>query len=144
LRNILAVAISTAVYYTLLSFVYSNAPYTSPPQWWGIHSGSGPTRVISWFTLLNVGGALLSAIPVAIGLVFACKVRRIRSAVVVGFLAALVIVVGGLNQYGLPRSGGTWFADVVQFLGICGAVVGAVALIEGLPSNKSLERTRER
>jgi hypothetical protein len=144
LRTGVVVAICVAVYYALLSFVYSEAPYTSMPQWWVVHAMSKRGAIISWFTLLNVAGAVLSAIPVAIGLVFISKVHRLKSAVIVGFLAALLIVVGGFSEYGLPDSRGKWLVDLAQLLSIGGAVVGVVALIVGLPSNKSLERTRER
>ena len=142
-RSVLVVAIGAATYYALLGFVYSKAPYTDMPHWWGAYSVSRSAAVISWFTLLNVAGAVLSAIPVAIGVVLVGKVHRIASAVIIGFLAALVIVAGGVSQYGWPQSGSTWFTDVAQFLGIGGAVVGVVVLIGRLPSNKSLERTRE-
>ena len=143
LRNILWVAIGATVYYALLGFVYSKAPYTSMPQWWGAHGISRPFAVVSWFTLLNVAGALLSSIPVAIALVFAGKARPLGRAAVVGLLAALATVAGGLSEYGLPDSSGAWFGDIAQFLGICGAVVAVVAIVGRLPSNTSLERTRE-
>jgi hypothetical protein len=144
LRNILWVAIGATVYYGLLGFVYSKAPYTSMPQWWGAYGISKPFAVVSWFTLLNVAGAVLSSMPVAIALVFAGKARPLGRAAVVGLLAALAIAAGGLSEYGLPDSGGAWLADIAQFLGICGAVVASVALVGRLPSNTSLERTRDR
>jgi hypothetical protein len=144
LRTFIVVAIGALVYYGLLSFIYSEAPYSSMPRWWLVHANSKRGVIISWFTLLNVLSAVLSAIPVAFGLVFISKVHRIGSAIVVGALVALLIGIGGFSEYGLPDSGGKWLVNLAPLVSIGGAVVGVVAVIVRLPSNTSLERTRER
>ena len=95
LRTVFAVVTCAAIYYVLLGFAYSNAPYTSMPQWWGGQAISKAAALISWFTLLNVVGAALASIPVAFGLVFVGKVQRVGRATIVGLLAALAFQLTG-------------------------------------------------
>jgi len=89
--------------------------------------------VIGWFTLLNVGGAVLAAIPVALGVAFGATARKTTLALVVGVVPALYIVVGGFLEFGLPPQVDGWIVDIAQFLAVSLPVAALVALFRGFP-----------
>jgi hypothetical protein len=131
-----------ALYFALLWFFYTWAPYTAIPHWWRHLSPNAAAAVVAWFTLLNVGGAILAAIPVALGVVFSANTRRVVLGLVIGLMPALYIAVSGCIEYGVPSNLEAWVVDTAQFVAVSLAVVGALALIRGLPSNNRFERSR--
>jgi hypothetical protein len=133
LRSILVALIGAAVYFALLWLLYARAPYAVIPHWWRHFVPNAPIALVTWFTLLNVGGAILAAIPVALGVVLGTAARRSRLALIIGVVPALYIVVGGLLEFGFPPSVNGWVVDIAQFSAISFAVVAMVALLQGFP-----------
>lgn len=88
---------------------------------------------MSWFSLLNVGGAILAAIPVAFGLVLGLKVHRFALGLAIGVLPAVYIVAAGIIEFGVPASVEAWVVEITQFFAVGLAVVAMVALIRGFP-----------
>jgi hypothetical protein len=125
--------LGVAVYYALLAFFYSIAPYTSMPHWWSAHLPAGSFSVVSWFALLNLGGALLAAIPVALGVVLVADGSRVLLGLIIGVVPALYIVGGGLIAFGTPSNIGAWVTNMAQFVRVSIAVAAAVALIQSCP-----------
>jgi hypothetical protein len=133
MRFSLVAVLGVAVYYTLLGCLYARVPYAAIPHWWREHLFGGPAAVVSWFTVLNIVGALLAAIPVAIGLILSANTRRILLGLVIGVVAGLYIVVGGLLEFGVPASAGGWAIDMAQLIAVSLSVAAAVALIQSCP-----------
>jgi hypothetical protein len=133
LRSVLVALIGAAVYIALLWLLYGSAPYATIPVWWRHFLPNVHVSLVIWFILLNVGGAILAAIPVALGVVLATTARRAALALLIGAASALFIVVGGLMQFGLPPSVDGWVVDMAQFLTVSLAVVAMVALLQGFP-----------
>jgi len=88
---------------------------------------------VSWFVLIDAAAAVLAAVPVAIGVVFLVKTRRLAISLAVGVPPSLYIVGSGLVEYGEPKYVAAWAVDVLQFLSIGLAVLLAVVLISSLP-----------
>jgi hypothetical protein len=133
LRSTLVVLLGAAVYFALLWFFYAWAPYTVIPQWLRHILPNARVALVTWFTLLNVGGAILAAIPVALGIVLGVSARRAVFGIIVGVVPALYILVGGVIEYGVPRNLEAWVVDIAQFFVVSLAVVAAVALFRGFP-----------
>jgi hypothetical protein len=133
LRTVLVALIGVAVYFGLLWLLYGSAPYATIPLWWRHFMPNAHVSLVIWFILLNVGGAILAAIPVALGVVLATTVRRTALALMIGAAPAFFIVVGGLMESGLPPSVDGWIVDMAQFFTVSFAVVAMVALLQGFP-----------
>jgi hypothetical protein len=82
-----------AAYFALLWLFYTWAPYTAIPHWWRHFSPNAAAAVVTWFTLLNLGGAILAAIPVALGVVLGAKSHRVALGLIIGMIPALYIAV---------------------------------------------------
>jgi ethanolamine transporter EutH len=137
LHSALVALVGAVAYFALLWLLYARAPYAVIPHWWRHLVPNATAALVTWFTLQNVGGAILAAIPVALGVVLGTKTRRVALGLVVGVLPALYIVVGGLMEYGVPPSVVGWVVDTGQFLAVSLAVVAVVALIQVcLPNNR--------
>lgn len=132
-RNLLIVVIGTVVYSALLGLSYAAAPYADIPTWWRQSMPNERAVVLCWFTLLNLGGAVLAAVPVAFGVVFGAKTARTALALVVGVMPATYIVVGGLLEFGAPPSVDGWIVDVAQFFAVTLAVAAWVAPFRDFP-----------
>jgi hypothetical protein len=133
LRYILVVVVGAAIYYALLGLLYANAPYAVIPHWWRQLASTASVAVITWFTLLNVGGAVLAAVPLAFLVVVASPRRRIPVALLIGVPPAAYILVGGFLAFGAPPNTSIWIVAVAQFLAISLAVVAVTALIADRP-----------
>jgi hypothetical protein len=133
LRSATVVIIGAAIYFALLWVFYSITPYAPIPQWWRNFMPNGAVALGTWFSFLNVAGAILAAIPVAYGIVIAARVRRIALAVAIGLVPALYIVVGSIMEFGAPPSVTGWVVDIAQFLAVSLSVVAMVALVRGFP-----------
>jgi hypothetical protein len=133
LRTVSVAALGLAVYCALLWLLYARAPYAAIPNWWRSFMPNSPVALVTWFSLLNVGGAILAAIPVAFGLVRGTEVRRLALALGIGVVTAVYIVVGGLVQFGVPPGVEGWIVDIAQFFAVSLAVLVMVVLIQGYP-----------
>jgi hypothetical protein len=133
LRSASVALVGLAVYCTLLWLLYARAPYAAIPHWWRSFMPSRPVALVTWFSLLNVSGAILAAIPVAFVLVRGTGVRRLALASGIGVVAAVYIVVGGLVEFGVPPGVEGWIVDIAQFFAVSLAVVAMVVLIQGYP-----------
>ena len=133
LRSASVALVGLAVYCTLLWLLYARAPYVAIPHWWRRFMPNPPVALVTWFSLLNVSGAIPAAIPVAFGLVRGTEVRRLALASGIGVVAAVYIVVGGLVEFGVPPSVEGWIVDIAQFFAVSLAVVVMVVVIQGYP-----------
>jgi hypothetical protein len=133
LRSALVALVGAVAYFALLRLLYARVPYAVIPHWWRQFVPNAAAALVTWFTLQNVGGAILAAIPVALGIVVGTKAHRVALGLVVGVVPALYIVVGGLMEYGVPPSVIGWVVDLGQFLAVSLAVVAVVALIQRRP-----------
>ena len=133
LRSVLVALAGAAVYTALLWLLYAKAPYAAIPHWWRHFTPNGPVALVTWFSLLNVGGAILAAIPVAFGLVLGLKVHRFALGLAIGVLPAVYIFAGGIIEFGVPASVEAWVVEITQFFAVGLAVVAMVALIRGFP-----------
>ena len=87
----------------------------------------------AWIAVLNVGGAFLIAIPVALGVVLSTNYNRNVLALIIGLVSAFYYHVGFLIAFGVPRRAFDWVWVVAQFLATGFAVVAMVALIQRFP-----------
>jgi hypothetical protein len=133
LRDALVALIGAVVYSALLWLLYARAPYAVIPHWWRHFVSNAPVALVTWFTLLNVGGAILAAIPVAFGVVLGTTARRVALGLIIGVVPALYIVVGGLMEFGVPPSGVGWVVDIAQFFAVSLCVMAVVVLIQVCP-----------
>ena len=133
LRSASIVLIGAAIYFAFLWLFYAMAPYAPIPHWWRNVTPNGPVALATWFSLLNLGGAILAAIPVAIGVVLGTKVRRIASGLAIGVVPALYIFVGATFEFGVPASAEGWVVEIFQFFAVSLAVVAMIALIQAFP-----------
>lgn len=133
LRSASVALAGAVVYCALLWLLYAKAPYAAIPHWWRHFAPNGPIALVSWFSLLNVGGAILAAIPVAFGLVLGLKVHRFALGLAIGVVPAVYIVAGGLIEFGVPARVEAWVVEITQFFAVGLAVVAMVALIQGFP-----------
>ena len=129
-----SIAIAGALFYfALLWLFYTIAPYTVIPHWWRHFSPNSTVAVVTWFTLLNVGGAILAAIPVALGVVLASGTSGVALGLVIGVMPALYMAVRACIEFGVPPTMEAWIVDIAQFFAVSLAVVAVVALIRGFP-----------
>jgi hypothetical protein len=122
------VLVGAGAYLALLEVSYRllESSY-APPQWWRVRPK------MSWFALINAAGAVLAALPVALGLVLFVKKQRLAIGLLVGVPPSLYIMGSGLATYGLPKYTAAWVIDVLQFLSIGLAVLLVVILCSRLP-----------
>ena len=127
--------IGAGTYLALLEVTYGflEGRYSLPPQWWFDHVHLRRVASASWFVLVDAAGAILAAIPVAVGVVYFVKTRRLAISFIVGVPPSLYIIGSGLVEYGPPKYAVAWVVDVFQFLSIGLAVLTAVALLSSLP-----------
>jgi hypothetical protein len=133
LRSTLVALIGAAVYFALLWLFYAWAPYTVIPHWLRHFLPNARVALVTWFTLLNVGGAILAAIPVALGIVLGVNARRVALGMIIGVVPALYILLGSVIEFGIPPTVEAWVVDIAQFFAISLAVAAVVALIRGFP-----------
>jgi hypothetical protein len=133
-RFLLVALVGTGAYLALLhvSYTFLGGSYYPPPQWWSDHLNLRPVAPASWFVLINAAGAVLAAIPVALGVVLFGRAHKPALGLVVGVPPSLYIMGSGLVAYGLPKHAVAWVIDVFQFLSIGLAVLLAVVLFSGV------------
>jgi len=93
LRNLLSVAVMIVVYYFLLDFVMGRLPYAWLPHPWMDAFSSRRSGVAAWFALLNIVGAIVSAVPVAVALWWITPLQVGRNALLCGAITAVVLLV---------------------------------------------------
>jgi hypothetical protein len=125
--------VGATIYFALLWLLYTRAPYAVIPHWWRHFSPNAATAVVTWFTLLNVGGAIFAAIPVALWMVLGAKARGAALGLVIGVIPALYIAVRSFIEFGVPPTVDAWVVDIAQFFAVSLAVAVAVVLIRGFP-----------
>jgi hypothetical protein len=133
LRSTLVALMGAAVYFALLWLFYAWAPYTVIPHWLRNSLPNARAALVTWFTLLNVGGAMLAAIPVALGIVLGVKSRRVALGMIIGVVPALYILLGSVIEFGVPPTAEAWIVDIAQFFAVSLAVVAVIALIRAFP-----------
>jgi len=130
----LGATVGMCVYLAFLQLSYGVlAGSYLPPQWWLDHLPRQPVASASWFVLINAAGAVLAAMPVALGVVLFAKTRKLALGLVVGVPPSLYMMGSGLVAYGLPHYPAAWVIDVFQFLSISLAVLLAVVLFSRRP-----------
>jgi hypothetical protein len=129
---LIAVA-GAAAYSALLWLAYTWAPYADIPAWWRHVIPNPRVAVVGWFTLLNAGGAIAAAFPVAIAVSFSATARVSALGLYIGVALALYIVAGGVLEFGVPPRVDGWIVDIAQFFAVSLAVSALVALFRGFP-----------
>jgi hypothetical protein len=134
--GLITAALSLA-YYEFGNLVYSKLPYVQIPSQW-----TWPSRrigVLAWFLLLNITGALLAALPVAL---LVAAVRFIHAKLWVSVAVGVVTAVAVYLPIAFwerpaypPPSWMLWANNVPHFLSIVLAVPLLVRLMIALPSN---------
>ncbi len=135
LRTVSIAIAGALVYFALLWLFYTIAPYTVIPHWWRHFSPNSTVAVVTWFTLLNVGGAILAAIPVALGVVLASGTSGVALGLVIGVMPALYMAVRACIEFGVPPTMEAWIVDIAQFFAVS---------LAGLPTDNRFERSRSR
>jgi len=92
LKPALIVGSASIAYYFLGDLIMERLPWLSTPTWTATWL-SRSTATLAWFQLLNVGGSLLAAAPIAVVLTLTGGVQRIRLALVIGAVTAVVTLV---------------------------------------------------
>jgi hypothetical protein len=133
-RFILVALVGASAYLALLqvSYGFLEDSYI-PPQWWRDHLPVRPVTPASWFVLINAAGAVMAAIPVALGIALFARTHRLALSLLVGVLPSLYWMGSGMVAYGMPRYTAWWVVDIFQFLSISLAVLLAVVLFPSRP-----------
>lgn len=130
-RFLLVALVGAGAYMSLLhvSYTFLEGSDYPPPQWWRDHLHLRPVASASWFVLINAAGAVLAAIPVALGVILFAKTHKLALGLAVGVPPSLYIMGSGLVAYGFPKHAVAWVIEVFQFLSIGLAVLLAVVLL---------------
>lgn len=92
IKQALIVCSASIAYYFLGDLIIERLPWLSIPTWTATWL-SRSTATLAWFQLLNIGGALLAAAPIAVLLVLRVGARLIRLALVIGAMTAAATLV---------------------------------------------------
>jgi hypothetical protein len=148
LRYAVVVAAGVAIYYFLGGVVFQRMPYVRVPNilltFWTTRSFG----VIVWFVFLNIVGSLIAALPVALGVILALRQYRLKTALAISLMTALIVAVPVFGTDMSPfvqnagSSAGSWVNIVILFLAIACAVPLLVWLAVVVTSNQWFERTR--
>ena len=87
----------------------------------------------SWLAVINATGATLAAIPVALAVLLWGGSQRKEIASLAGVLAGVLVVGGGLVEFGLPTYAVAWVVDLIQLVSICVLVPLLVLLLSRRP-----------
>jgi hypothetical protein len=131
------------LFYFLSSISMERMPFALLPSWWMGMWASHRWGVYTWFGLLNVTGAVLAAIPIAILLRLLIERNRVRAAFIVGVITALVVTGSGIREYS-PFSGpAIALMDLELFLAFVLAVPLLIWLLRALPRNERIAESRQ-
>jgi hypothetical protein len=120
LKHAIIVGTAATAYYVLGDLIMERLPWSSVPRWSAAWL-SRSIAAVAWFQLLNVGGALLAAAPIAVVLALTVGARRIRLALVIGGLTAAATLVP-LAWAPYPRSSHSAPAWTISLSGTTAAV----------------------
>ena len=125
-RVVLFGAIAALAYYVLLEVVTPHMPFAAVPAWWRGLWPSPMLAVLSWFGLLNLAAALLSAVPVATYLLWFLGGHGRLVGLVVGLVVGTWLLCTSMLWYPVNA----YFAciEILQFLTV-GLAVPALAFI---------------
>jgi hypothetical protein len=136
-RLILTVIVLAASYYFLTGTVIQRLPWALVPTWWSRMWPSRSTAVLSWFDLLNLAGALIASLPIAIVIRFLVRQYQYGVALIVATTVAGVVLISGyINYPPHPDNASSWWlSSVVLFMVLGGAPPFVVWLCRLAPSN---------
>jgi len=125
------------LYYLLAYLIFSKLPYLSVPSHWVWPSRA--VALVTWFQLLNITGALVAALPVALFIALRVADAKLRMALWIGAIATLATVVfSGTGQGPTSSSAPSWalwINEATLDLALVLAMPVLVRLIIALPSN---------
>ena len=131
-----AAALSLA-YYLLANLVFSKLPYASVPTPWVWPSRA--VGAVAWFQLLNITGALVAALPVALFIATRVAGEKLRMALWVGAVTTLATFVFNGPGEGPTSSSAApwalWINEATLVLALVLATPLLVRLMIALPSN---------
>lgn len=125
-RTVALCVVATLAYYGLASFVTPALPYVPVPEGWSHAWPSAESALQSWFGLLDAVTALLSALPVALLLVWTLRGRAAPIGLAIGVTVAAFILVSSIVEYGTKSH--VLITAVNQFIWISLALP-AIALV---------------
>ena len=124
-------------YYLLANLVFSKLPYVSVPSQWVWPSRA--VGVVAWFQLLNITGALVAALPVALFVATRVAGAKLLMAFWIGALSTLATLVFSGRGEGPTSSSAApwalWVNEATLVLALMLATPLLVRLIIALPSN---------
>ena len=114
------------IYFGLAHLVFTRLPYTALPDGWLAAWPSRRIGVSIWFELLNIAGAVLVALPVALVIAWRANQHRLLLALVVACPTALWYLIGASQYSGL--------APHVPWPALVDVAVTVLALLFALPT----------
>ena len=130
-RAILFGAIAAGAYYLLLTAITPRLPFAIIPAGWRHMWPSGLSSSLSWFGLLDLAAAVLSALPVVACLIWALGRGGLRVGLAVGILVGLGILCEALLIYSnTPR---VVAAAVISMLAHAAAIPAVFLLVMSCP-----------
>jgi hypothetical protein len=136
-RLMLTVIVLAVSYYFLTGIVNQRLSWALVPTWWSRIWTSRSAAVLSWFDLLNLIGALVASLPIAIAIKFLFRRHQYWVALMVATTVAGVVLVSGYINYP-PRpdnASSWWLSSLVLFIALCSAPLVVVWLCRLAPSN---------
>ncbi len=138
LGNLLPFAAMVVAYCFMLDFLMDSLPYAWLPLPWIETFGNRRSAVAAWFALLNILGAIVSAVPVVSFLWWIAPVRITRNALLCGGITAVVVLVrivsfaGGAPKVSPALTAMILRDTIVEVLAVALAPVALVRLLRAL------------
>lgn len=126
----LAIAALAVVYYASVHTIMPRMPFVDLPSWWRIPWPSRRIDAFTWLQTVQVGGAILAAIPVALAIAWGATSRRFVVALAVAAPTALSTLMFFVDRT-IPATASSplvMLAVVVTFLSYLLAVPLVVAI----------------
>jgi hypothetical protein len=144
LRYVLVVLVLAAAYSFLAALVFERMPYVFVPSWWWSLWPNRWSGLIAWFIVLNAVGSLIAALPVALLIAWGVGRNRLATSYFTAGACAVLVIAQSLapNGQDLPHAAGQWLNKISLFVALLVAVPLLVRLLDLLPSNYRLDRTR--
>jgi len=140
LRYGLTVAVLAGAYYGLATLLFEKMPYASIPAWWLAAWPSRHAGLLAWFQTLNVIGALVAALPIALLVTWGVGRHKLWTALAIAAATTVVVFVQAPASGSLPSAhpasaASLWLNDLVLAGSLLFAVPLLVRLLAILPSN---------
>jgi hypothetical protein len=141
LRYSLSVAVLTAAYYLIASAVFGRLPYVSPHSWWLSLFPSRRLGVLAWFQAMNVVGAFVAAVPIALLLTWRVPQYKQAAALIIGSIVTAAVIIQAVALYTpLPAHAAPASVLWLNYACLAGSLFFAVPLVTRflaiLPSNQ--------